>query len=90
MGTWCEDTLFSRLVSGQVQCQRTFCTPSWYMEAQCKHSLEMRAPIHIQRANCYSIALARQRLTLYSLSAAKAFTQKIWGTNLFLVWQHEV
>lgn len=44
----CEHTLFNRLFSGQVQCQRTLCTRSWYIVAQCKHSLEMRAPIHIQ------------------------------------------
>lgn len=48
MGSRCEDTLFNRLFTGRVQCQRSLCTTSWYTEAQCKHSLEMRAPIHIQ------------------------------------------
>lgn len=41
-------TLFNGLLCDQLQCQRTICTPSWGMEAQCKYSLEMRAPIHMQ------------------------------------------
>lgn len=45
--SFCVHTLFNRLLSGQVRCQRTLCTTSWYMEAQCERSLEQRAPIHV-------------------------------------------
>lgn len=48
MGSCYEHTLFNRLFPGPVQCQRALCTTSCYIEAQCEHSLEMRAPIHIQ------------------------------------------
>lgn len=44
----CEHTLFSSLLYAKLQCQRSLCTTSWCMEAQSEHSLEMRAPIHIQ------------------------------------------
>lgn len=56
----CEHTLFNRLFSGQVQCQRTLCTTSWYAEAQCTHSLAMRAPIHVQTESKLLLSCSRQ------------------------------
>lgn len=57
MALCCEHTLFNRLFPGQVPCQSTDCTTSWYIVAQSRHNWEMRASIHTQTEN--KLLLAR-------------------------------
>lgn len=86
--SWCEDTLFNRLFSGQVQCHRTLCTTSWYMEAQSEHSLEMRAPIHIQtESKLFLSCSGRTEVHIVSSFSTQSILLEIWGTNSFLVGQ---
>lgn len=76
-GSCCEPTLFNRLFSGQVQCQRTLCTTSWYIEAQSKHSLEMRAPIHIHTESKLLLPWSdHTEVHIVPFSAEKAFYSK--------------